>query len=208
LPCDGRNAPLQTAQICPIIKTMKTRIVLVLLVFSLCLVPLAAQEAYDEDEGAGYPPIPRQFRQLALGMSLDDLRTALAGDGLFRFRGERDVSFLPVRQETLVETTGDSFIRRAHFQLTGGEVFIMSFTMDTRLIDHYSLFTTFVNRYGQPVILNPSEAVWEDGYTRVSIERPLTVKYVDRTVFDRLREESRALEAWQNIIREEFLAEF
>jgi len=186
---------------------MKVKVILFLLFFSLCLAPLFAQEADDESPEA-FPPIPRQFRELILGMSLDDLRDSLTRDGLFRFRGERDVSFLPVRQETLVETTGASFIRRAHFQLYDGEVFIMSFTMDTRLIDHYSLFTTFVNRYGQPVTLNPSEAVWEDDYTRVSIERPLTVKYIDRTVFDRLREEARTQQHWETLMREEFLAEF
>ena len=184
---------------------MKMRIFPLLVIFSLCLVPLFAQEAEEPD---AFPPVPRQFRELALGMPLEGLQDSLTRDGLFRFRGERDVSFLPVRQETLVETTGSSFIRRAHFQLYEGEVFIMSFTMDTRLIDHYSLFTTFVNRYGQPLILNPSEAVWEDDYTRVSIERPLTVKYVDRTVFDRLREESRVQRDWETIRREDFLAEF
>jgi len=184
---------------------MKMRIFPFLVLFSLCLAPLFAQETEDPDS---FPPVPRQFRELALGMPLEGLQDSLTRDGLFRFRGERDVSFLPVRQETLVETTGSSFIRRAHFQLYDGEVFIMSFTMDTRLIDHYSLFTTFVNRYGQPLILNPSEAVWEDDYTRVSIERPLTVKYVDRTVFDRLREESRVQRDWETIRREDFLADF
>ena len=153
--------------------------------------------------------MPRQFRELALGMSLDDLRASLARDSLFRFRGERDVSFLPARQETLVETTGSSFIRRAHFQLSDeGEVFIMSFTLDSRLVDHYSLFMTFVNRYGQPAILNPSEAVWEDDYTRVSIERPLTVKYIDKEVFNRLTEESRAKASREVLRREEFLGDF
>jgi len=50
--------------------------------------------------------------------------------------------------------------------------------------------------------------VWEDGSTRVSIERPLTVKYIDRTVFDRLREEARTIQDWETLSREEFLAEF
>ena len=190
------------------------RTILFLAALSLCFVPasgISAQEApYNGAETpAEFPSVPRQFRGLILGMSLDELRESLAQDSLFRFRGERDVSFLPARQETLVETTGASFIRRAHFQLSDeGEVFIMSFTLDARLVDHYSMFTTFVNRYGQPVILNPSEAVWEDDYTRVSIERPLTVKYIDRAVFDRLREESMTRQHRETLMREEFLAEF
>jgi hypothetical protein len=153
-------------------------------------------------------PVPRQFRSLSLGLGLDDLRTALIRDDLFHFRGDRDVSFLPIREQTLVETTGSSFIRRAYFQLSSEVVYIMSFTLDTRLIDHYSVFTSFVRRYGEPVSLSPGEAVWESEATRVSIERPLTIKYVDRTVFDRLVEESRNLENRQLLRREEFLADF
>ena len=141
-------------------------------------------------------------------MGLEDLKTALIDDQLFHFRGDRDVSFLPIREETLVETTGSSFIRRAHFQLTDDEVYIMSFALNTGLIDHYSIFTTFLSRYGEPVILNPHEAIWETDEIRVSIERPLTVKYLDRIVFERLTEESRTRESLEMLRREEFLADF
>jgi hypothetical protein len=151
---------------------------------------------------------PRQFRDLYLGQSLDDLKLALLGDGLFRFRGDRDVSFLPVREETLVETTGTSFVRRAHFQLYDEEVYIMSFTLNTRLMDHYSVFTSFIRKYGEPLSISPSESVWESENTRVSIERPLTVKYIDKMVFNRLVEESNTRERSEIFARESFLADF
>ena len=153
-------------------------------------------------------PVPRQFRSLSLGLGLDDLKSALIRDDLFLFRGDRDVSFLPIREETLVETTGLSFIRRAYFQLSEGQVYIMSFSLNTRIIDHYSVFTSFVRRYGEPVSLNPREAVWESDETRVVIERPLTIKYIDMTVFNRLIAQSRTLESRQLLRREEFLADF
>jgi len=191
--------------------------------FVFCLIfvfsPLrsGAQEVFDYLIPAPMPlplapelpePLPRQFRGLSLGLNLDDLQTALTQDYLFHFRGPRDVSFLPIMEQTLVETTGSSFIRRAHFQLDNEIVYIMSFTLDTRLIDHFSVFTAFVRRYGEPLILNPREAVWESYETRVSIERPLTVKYIDRVVFDRLIGESRELDNWQMTRREDFLADF
>jgi len=153
-------------------------------------------------------PIPRQFRSLSLGMALDDLKTALTNDDLFLFRGDRDVSFLPVREQTIVETTGLSYIRRAFFQIQGGSVFIMSFSLNTRIMDHYSVFTSFVRRYGEPVSLSPGEAVWESDNTRVSIERPLTVKYIDRVVFDQLVADSATNRSNQILRREEFLADF
>ena len=153
-------------------------------------------------------PPPRQFRGLSLDMPLDDLKTALARDSLFTFRGDSDVSFLPVREQTLVETTGTSYIKRAYFQLSGGKIFIMAFSLDTYRMDHYSVFTSFVKKYGEPLFLNPGEAVWESDETRVSIERPLTVKYIDKTVFNRLVEESKAAESLELFAREEFLNDF
>ena len=152
--------------------------------------------------------LPRQFRNLALGMGLEDLKSALTRDSLFTFRGDRDVSFLPVKEQTLVETTGLSYIRRAYFQLVQESVYIMSFSLDTRFMDHYSVFTAFIKKYGEPLSLSPAEAIWDDGETRVSIERPLTVKYIDKTVFNRLIEESRTEEKLQLLLREEFLGDF
>ncbi|MDR2073749.1 MAG: hypothetical protein LBP60_10005 [Spirochaetaceae bacterium] len=156
----------------------------------------------------GSEELARAFRELRLGMDLEELKKALAGDGLFEFRGDRDVSFLPAKEENLVETTGLSFIRRAFFQLREGRVFIMAFSLDPSMIDHYSVFTSLIEKYGEPVLLNPREAIWENGETRISIERPLTVKYIDMTVFKAIMGEAKAEEAAEVFRRRGFLDEF
>jgi hypothetical protein len=160
--------------------------------------------AFAQDESE----LPRQFRELALGMSLDDLKTNLVSDSYFNFRGDRDVSFLPVRNQSLVETTGSSFIKRAFFQLRDGSVFIMSFSLNTEIIDHYSVFTQLVEKYGQPSYLDPSAAIWETDETRIAIERPLTVKYIDKVVFNDIISESGLIESGQVRLRQDFLNEF
>jgi hypothetical protein len=152
--------------------------------------------------------LPRSFRELSLGMALDDLKTTLIRDDLFNFRGDRDVSFLPVRNQSLVETTGSSFVRRAFFQLREGEVFIMAFALNTAIVDHYSVFTSFVKKYGEPSWLDPKQAVWESEETRIAIERPLTVKYIDKKVFNGILDESALVESGEIRLRQEFLDEF
>jgi hypothetical protein len=84
----------------------------------------------------------------------------------------------------------------------------MAFSLDPRIIDHYSVFTSLIKKYGEPQSLSPSESVWESEETRVSIERPLTVKYIDKAVFNRLLEESKTLESRQLFLRQEFLGDF
>jgi len=152
--------------------------------------------------------LPRQYRSLSLGMSLDELKDGLTKDGLFQFRGDRDVSFLPAREQSLVEVTGFTFVKRAFFQLRDGKVFIMAFMLNPELIDHYSMFTQFVKKYGQPTYLDPSVSVWETDDTRVAIERPLTIKYIDRTVFNEIVNESGLIESGQVKLRQDFLDEF
>jgi hypothetical protein len=141
-------------------------------------------------------------------MGLEDLKSALAGDGLFQFRGDRDVSFRPREEQSLVETTGLSYIRRAFFQLRKGEVFIMAFSLDPALIDHYSVFTDLVKKYGPPQRLDPGQAVWENAETRIALERPLTVKYIDRALFAEIIGEASVKESGEVFAREEFLRGF
>jgi hypothetical protein len=152
--------------------------------------------------------LPRQFREIVLGMGLDELKTVLLNDDLFNFRGDRDVSFIPIREESLVETTGSTFIRRAFFQLRDGTLFIMAFTLNTDMMDHYSVFTDLVAKYGQPTYLDPKEAVWETDETRIAVERPLTVKYIDKKVFDDIINEASVVDSRRVQQRQDFLDEF
>jgi len=178
--------------------------------FFVLLISVSAGAGAQEESGESPEKneLPRQFRELSLGMSLDDLKTKLIIDGYFNFRGDRDVSFLPAREQSLVETTGSSFIKRAFFQLRDGEVFIMSFTLNTEVIDHYSVFTQFTEKYGKPTQLNPKAAVWETEETRIAIERPLTVKYIDKKVFDDITGESGLIKSGHVKLRQDFLNEF
>jgi hypothetical protein len=170
---------------------------------------LAAQTPGGET-GEDPAALPGSFRELSLGMGLEDLKAALQRDELFYFRGDRDVSFLPSagREQSLIETTGFSFIRRAFFQLREERLFIMAFSLDPSLVDHYSVYTSLVNKYGEPDSLDPRQAVWESETIRLSIERPLTVKYIDLGVFNEIIAESRTGTTRELFQREEFLNGF
>jgi hypothetical protein len=152
--------------------------------------------------------LSRKFREIELGMGLEELKESLKNDGLFNFRGDRDVSFLPSREQSLIETTGFTFIKRAFFQLRDGRLFIMAFSLNTTVIDHYSVFTKKKKKYGEPSYLDPKESVWETEDTRITLERPLTVKYIDKQVFDDIINESALSESFHVQLRQDFLDEF
>ena len=168
----------------------------------------AAGSAFAQDTPSGEAAVPRSFRGIELGMSMDEVKAALAADGLFAYRGDPDVSLLPRPDESLIEVAGVSFVRRAFFQFYEGRLFVMIMALNEREMDHYSVFTTLAGKYGKPDSLSPSESVWEDGATRLSVERPLAVKYIDLAVFNELKAAGSAVRSYEEILRSEFLGGF
>ncbi len=152
--------------------------------------------------------LPTSFRGLSLGMGMDQVKAALKADALFRYRGDPDVSFLPQTKQYLIECEGASFLRRAYFQFADGRLFIMILVLDEQRLDHYSMFSTLTAKYGQPTSLSPQETVWQSDAVRFSLERPLTVKYVDARTFAAILSQGGAQKDLEQLSREKFLEQF
>lgn len=151
--------------------------------------------------------VPRGYRGIELGMSMEAVKAALAADGLFAYRGDPDVSLLPRPSETLIEVAGTSFIRRAFFQFYEDRLFVMILSLNEREIDHYSVFTSLSGKYGKPRVLSPGESVWLDEATRLAVERPLAIKYIDLATFDELKAAGEAIRSYEDLLRADFLGD-
>jgi len=151
---------------------------------------------------------PSAFRSIALGMSVDQVKDALRKDALYRYRGDPDVSFLPLSGENLIECEGSSYLSRAYFQFADGRLYVLILVLDQRKLDHYSLFTAFSAKYGEPASFSPAEAVWQSEAVRFSLERPLTVKYIDRRVFEQQVARGAAQQDLEQLSRERFIEQF
>ena len=171
---------------------------------ALAMLPVAAQS-----QAAAVPaPPPTGFRTISLGMPVDQVKDALRKDALYRYRGDPDVSFLPLSGESLIECEGTSYLSRAYFQFAEGRLYVLILVLDQRKLDHYSMFTAFTAKYGEPASFNPTEAVWQSEAVRFSLERPLTVKYIDRRVFEEQVARGAAQQDLEQLSRERFIDQF
>jgi hypothetical protein len=184
-----------------------TKRALLAAVFFLTTAAAFAQDAPDvaSPDGASPAPLPSAFRSLSLGMTLDELKAALLSDGTFDFRDDRDVSYLPSSGESIIECGGSMAVRRAFFQLSDGKLFFMAFVLNTSKVDHYGVFTTLSEKYGPPSRMDPRTALWESETIRLTLERPLTLKYIDKPAFDALVKTEFDGMAPRRLIRQEFL---
>jgi hypothetical protein len=153
-------------------------------------------------------PLPAGFRSISLGMGLEQVKQALASDPLFLYRGDPDVSFLPQTNQYLIECPGSTYLRRAYFQFADSRLFIMILVLDTQRLDHYSIFSALTTKYGPPASLDPQESVWQSDTVRFSLERPLTVKYLDNKTFSAVLAKGGAQKDLDQLSREKFIEQF
>lgn len=153
-------------------------------------------------------PLPDTFRGISLGMDLETVKRTLAEDGIFGYRGERDISLIPGGTRLLIETSGPSFLVHAWFQFHDGKLYNMSFALDDGRLDYFTLFSSLCEKYGEPQSVDPAAAVWESDAVRLSLERPLTVKYLDAVVFRSLLSAEYDNQVQEDLLRDDFVSEF
>ncbi len=154
--------------------------------------------------------LPTGYAKINLGMSLDSAKEALKNDPQFGYRGDRDVSLLPGDARILVETDTSinapySFLDRCWFQFFEEKLYIITVNIKSDKVDYYSVFSTLCQKYGNPSSLNPEKAEWKNDSVIMTLERPLTLKYTDKKVFESLLDSSNVNKSVKEQNRDSFL---
>ena len=152
--------------------------------------------------------LPLGYKNIRLGQSFEEVRAILEKDSSFGFRGDRDVSLLPTEERVLIETSGSSFFDRCWFQFYENKLYSLILNINVERMDYYSMFKTFTLKYGEPASLNPAKSEWKNSSVILSLEKPLTVKYLDVKVFEELQESSEQASSAEEYLRKKFLESF
>ena len=143
-------------------------------------------------------------------MSLDETKDQLIKDTDFGYHGDRDVSLLPGENRILIETDaerglGSNFLTRCWFQFSNDSLYIITINMNRERIDYYSIFKTLKEKYGEPETITPQSAVWKNDSVTMSLEKPLTLKYIDNEVFKSLQSSSNISPSSREMTQQMFL---
>lgn len=143
-------------------------------------------------------------------MSLEDTKQELLKDTDFGYHGDRDVSLLPGENRMLIETDaerglGSSYLTHCWFQFASDQLYIITINMNKSRIDYYSVFTTLKDKYGEPDTITPQAATWKNNEITMSLEKPLTLKYIDNEVFKSLQTSSNIAPAYTEQTQRNFL---
>jgi hypothetical protein len=183
---------------------LRVAAILLVVAFAGLGTPLAtAQEAQGEEQEP--TSAPTGFSDIRLGANMQEVKASLEESTYFTYRGDPDVSLLPTADRSVIESEGRSFIDRGFFQFSDEALYIIILQLNQNRMDHYSVYLQLTDTYGDPASVSPQEIAWEWDNVRLSLERPLTVKYVDRVVFESLREEAQVERSLREVARDRFL---
>ncbi len=149
--------------------------------------------------------LPRGFEDLLLGLPVDEVKKRLQESPYFLYRGDPDVSLAPVDKQPIIESAGVRFVTTGIFQFHDDRLYTITIALNQKLLDFYSMFTSLSGKYGDPVSLSPSEVIWQNDQVRLSLEKPLTIKYIDLVVFDQIKAVGKAEKSLQELSREDFI---
>jgi hypothetical protein len=139
-------------------------------------------------------PLPRGYGGITLGMSYSEVDALVQEDAAFGYRGTPDVTMALPPGQRLLQAPGNPSGPYAlcTFHFLEDKLYIITLGLNRSRTDHYSIFTALSERYGPPSSLNPAKSVWDDGDVTVTLERPLTLKYVDAAAFQSISDASSA----------------
>ncbi len=152
--------------------------------------------------------LPDGYAGIRLGMDIEAVKEALGKDPNFSYRGEPDVSMRPLNNQQVIDCDGVYFVDRGYFQFDEDKLYLITMVLDREFMDHYSIYSALTEKYGEPDFLDPSKTFWEDDRVRISLERPLSIKYIDLEVFRKLQNKSSAEDTMESKLRQDFIDSF
>lgn len=157
--------------------------------------------------------LPNGYRNITLGMSLEDTKQTLLNEPEFGYTGDRDVSLTPGDAQYIIETDatkglGSLYLTQCWFQFYNEKLYIITININKEKMDYYTMFTTFQNKYGEPVEIDPSKAVWKNDSVTIILEKPLRVKYIDTQIYENIINLSEIDISAEEMSRELFLEDF
>ena len=141
-------------------------------------------------------------------MTLEELKEKLLTEARFDFRGDPDVSVRKAGTQSLIVSRGKTYIDSGYFQFDEGRLYLITLELNREKIDFYTMQIRLSSKYGSPHSISPEGMSWSNDRVRLSLEYPLTIKYLDLETFNRFLEDKVRRKSFEEISRTKFLEDF
>jgi hypothetical protein len=145
-------------------------------------------------ENAGEQMIARGYRGVELGMHIDKVREVLKKDRLLEIDIRTDFGDMDEEPYHMIRARNVPYINSIYYQFGTTEsvkkqLFAIIIHFNKEYNDFHYLMNKMKKKYGEPSLLTPTTANWENNKTKIILNSPSTVKYIDIELYRTMQRE-------------------
>ena len=182
---------------------MKIKFIFFIIYISI-LINLYSQKA-DSNLNSEESPFPLGFLSIKLNMNKENVIVRLSKESIFDTSDQEKLSFRNEPDKEILKIRGINFIKMAYFHFYNDILFQITLDLDMNKISYYDVLIKLQNKYGKPIKFTPETANWENNTIKLSLQRPVILKYISINISKELLEESKESSNFYKISREKFL---
>lgn len=173
------------------------------LFYMFCVACLFSQVEQNSDSGeknsiAG-------FDNLFIGMDYQSALEALDSSDNFIYNSQMPMW---INDNPVIAANGKGFVDKGYFQFYNGILYSITIELNKNRIDFFTMFMQLQAKYGKYKSFSPTIVRWEDENALLSLERPLTLRYLEKATHSQLLESSKTKKSQAQKKREDFLEQF
>jgi len=167
---------------------MKKTLLITVFVLSLIILPLSAfsQSTDQSNQPAQSNPLPRNYKDFYLGMSIDEFLGLIKTVNYLYYEGELDVT-LYEQEKSLFKASVPPLIRKLVFYFFDKTLVLMTFYYDSKYVNLFERYKELSAKYGDPTLVDSKRFVWQDDKTLIILERTYRLKVIDKAFLDSIQ---------------------
>ncbi len=140
------------------------------------------------------PALTRGYRGIKLGMKLDNVRKILKKDRLLEIDIRTDFGDLDEEPYHILKARNVPYITSVYYQFgttksIKQQLFAIIIHFNKEYNDFFRLFEKMKKKYGKPNMFTPNMATWHNKTTKIILNSPATVKYIDIQLYRTMQRE-------------------
>ena len=181
---------------------MKLKItIIILIIYSFDLMA----QVLETNENSIKPSIPKGYRSIKLNMNKEQVISQLKKESIFDTSDQEKLTFRNEPDKEILKTNGVNFIKMAYFHFHNNVLYQITLDIDQNKLSYNDILMTLQNKYGKPINFSPGTADWENDAVKLSLQRPVMIKYYSIKIIKEILDETKEPLNFYKISREKFL---
>lgn len=132
--------------------------------------------------------LPRNYRGVELLESYETVMSKLKSDTLLLVDPDSDFGDMDEENPELIKAKIPPYIRHAYYQFYENKLFVISLFFDKKYFSYTSMYQNLKQKYGKPIYYDSKNTIWENQNTWLILDNLPSLKYIDREVFQKIKE--------------------